>query len=112
MGEAKRLALWYVAAAVGMVVAQFEYHQTDEFDQIEHMFRVVTPENCHIKPLVSVCCGGGVLRFPLVCFRLYFFLHFLRFLLYFPILSLFIPSFIFISSSFIFLFFFLLILMS
>ncbi|XP_050701571.1 uncharacterized protein LOC126987957 [Eriocheir sinensis] len=51
MGGVKRLALWYLAAAVGVIVAQFEYHQTDDFDQIEHMFRVVTPENCHIKPL-------------------------------------------------------------
>lgn len=49
----RKLVLWYLAAALGVIVAQFEYHETDSYDQMEHMFRIVTPDNCYIKPLVS-----------------------------------------------------------
>lgn len=54
MRGVRQLVLWYMAAALGVIVAQFEYHETDTFDQIDHLFRRVTPENCYIKPLVSV----------------------------------------------------------
>ncbi|KAF2348435.1 hypothetical protein FHG87_020808 [Trinorchestia longiramus] len=40
--------LWAVWAL--MVAAQFEYHDLDEFDQVETLYHSITPENCHIKP--------------------------------------------------------------
>ena len=54
--------LWYMAAALGVIVAQFEYHETDTFDQIDHLFRSVTPDNCYIKPLVSTGSQGAKMK--------------------------------------------------
>ncbi|XP_042231217.1 uncharacterized protein LOC121872495 [Homarus americanus] len=46
----KALLMWYMAATFGMIMAQFEYHDKDTFDQIENLFSLVTPRNCFIKP--------------------------------------------------------------
>lgn len=50
----RRLCVWYLAATVGVIVAQFEYHEIDAFDQIDRLFKQVTLDNCFIKPLVSL----------------------------------------------------------
>lgn len=50
----KRLGVLYLAAAVGVIVAQFEYHDSDTFDQIETLIRAVTPDNCFIMPKVRL----------------------------------------------------------
>lgn len=53
--------LLYCVWAV-MVAAQFEYHELDEFDQVEDLYHSITPENCHIKPRVSLIMLGGYVQ--------------------------------------------------
>ncbi|KAK3876401.1 hypothetical protein Pcinc_018813 [Petrolisthes cinctipes] len=45
-----RLGVWYLAATLGVIVAQFEYHEIDAFDQIDSLFKLVNLDNCFIKP--------------------------------------------------------------
>ncbi|XP_063595755.1 uncharacterized protein LOC134772643 [Penaeus indicus] len=55
MQGVKRLGVLYLAAAVGVIVAQFDYHKdSDTFDQIESLIREVTPENCFIMPKMKL----------------------------------------------------------
>uniref|UniRef100_A0A6A7FUN2 G-protein coupled receptor 158 n=1 Tax=Hirondellea gigas TaxID=1518452 RepID=A0A6A7FUN2_9CRUS len=46
------MLLWSLGAL--MVMAQFEYRNLDNFDQVETLVRRITPENCHIKPKSSL----------------------------------------------------------
>lgn len=50
----KRLALWYLAATLGCIVAQFEYFEQDAFDKIDAQMKLVNSENCHIKPKMAL----------------------------------------------------------
>ena len=49
----RRLIFCYLTAMFCMVVAQFEYHNLDAFDDILNKIQRVTENNCHIKPRVS-----------------------------------------------------------
>ncbi|KAK7069808.1 hypothetical protein SK128_015419 [Halocaridina rubra] len=54
MGGFGQLIVWYLAATVGCIVAQFEYFDRDTFDNIDSKVLAVTPENCYIKPKMDL----------------------------------------------------------
>lgn len=54
MQGVKAVLVWHLMAAIGLIMAQFEYQETDAFDQIDNLIRRVNQDNCFIKPRMDL----------------------------------------------------------